>query len=523
VDRAPQISAVGGALRRTAWWWLPTLVGAALILPALGRIPGLHADEAWSLFRVTELQNGARPLDGMTFYTGALYQYLAWPFISIFGLTAGALRAVGALGALLGIWLVGVSLRPWLGERVVLLLGLTLATSPAVVSLARFGVEIAALTPPLTALALFGFSYAARSPIRARSVLASVGGGVALGLAAYSHLLSSALPVALGLGLIVAYRGALLRRVEVWAAVGGIVLGLIPRLIGVAAAGGLGAFLSPAGQAPDSVPDLPALPGLLLGGWDGGRVYQRFAGVSAGAWPYPLVALVALAVLRRRAGVSARPTRATAAALGTLALAVVLANMLAIRLALRYFIVPLWALPVLLAWFARALVDHPLVYYRRRATALLLAVAALNVVYLGVDYFAPFVRHGGGLSVFRMGTRVLETSDHFVRTDDLFAALRARGIRRLYANAFIVMPLRIHDAAHTIEMTIWPQPSPPGDRAALDTPTALVFYNGPSPQAGEEDARRFGERFVVGQILYERAPGFPPVFRVYVARAANPP
>ena len=44
-------------------------------------IPGLHVDVAWVLLRILDITNGARPFSGMNFYTGAMNEYLAWPFV----------------------------------------------------------------------------------------------------------------------------------------------------------------------------------------------------------------------------------------------------------------------------------------------------------------------------------------------------------------------------------------------------------------------------------------------------------
>jgi hypothetical protein len=76
--------------------FLALAIGAALLLPKLGTIPGLHGDEPGSACGLTRSSRPA--LDrwgGMTPYTGPLYQYLLAPVLALGGYEVAALRSLG--------------------------------------------------------------------------------------------------------------------------------------------------------------------------------------------------------------------------------------------------------------------------------------------------------------------------------------------------------------------------------------------------------------------------------------------
>ncbi len=492
--------------------WLPTLIAAALLLPSLSSIPGLHGDEAWILLRVRELAHGARPWDGMNFYTGAVHQYLVWPFVHLAGERVIALRLPGALLSLAAVTLTGFSLRRLVGERTALACGLLLATAPAVQALARFAIEVAALTPFCMALALAAYAFVATRPRSWATILVAFAGGIPLGIAAYSHLV--ALPIAAAAGLVaVAFYGLrLVRRPEPWAALLGFAFGFAPRLAAIVSMGGPLALLRRSAGGPSFVPDLAYLPWLLQQTWDGRLIYQRFAASPGTAWPYPLAALVIVLGLRGWARVPWRPTRAAAAALAFVALASMATMAIAPHSAVRYFIGVLWVIPPLLGWLARPLLEHSQIRFLRAGALTIAAVVLLNVGNFIASYLVPFSAQGGGLSVFPIGTRLVETSNHFVRTDRLYRALRERGIRRVYGNFFITMPLRVHDRQGALEIIQWGHAHAPGDSQFGAPPTAIVFYDeGTAPDV-----------ITSGPARYARDRSFPPLFRVYLGDPASP-
>jgi hypothetical protein len=145
----------------------------------------------------------------------------------------------------------------------------------------------------------------------------------------------------------------------------------------------------------------------------------------------------------------------------------------------------------------------------------------LNLWGFSGGYLRPFQEAGGGLSTFQMGARLRETSNHFVRTDRLYAQLRAQGIRRVYGNFFITMPLRVYDQQHALEIDTWRRSDPLGDASVVNTPTALLFYDDPAAEDVPWDPRHLGQ-IRRGPALYQRHAAYPPLFRVYVAQPPAP-
>jgi 4-amino-4-deoxy-L-arabinose transferase-like glycosyltransferase len=502
---------------------LPLLLAAALLLPWLAVVPGLHGDEAWVALRVRELQHAAEQgqgfarlrgsggLDGMNFYTGALHQYLVWPVIAALGESTLALRLPGVLVTLVALALVGRTADRLLGRPTAVAAGLLLASSPALVTYGRFALEVTALTPVLAAGATAGFAFAAGRRPSLATLAAAGAGGLGLGLAAYSHLV--ALPLALTVAVVAAgfYGRQLFGRPETGIALVGMVLGFLPRLLVLARAENVGHWLDRSG-GPSFVPDLRYLPALLEWGFDGRILYQRFAGARGDAWPYPLVAAAVLLGLRLAAGPGLQPTRAALAAGTALVVGAISTTALAPHLAPRYFVVWLWALPLSLAWLARPLWGDRRIWVRRATLVVVAFVIACNLAYLATAYFQPFLRTGGRLSTFKLGTRLTETSNHFTDTRGLLTALQRAGIRRVYAGFFIAQPLRVLDRERALTIVTWNKGDPPAREEQFGAPaTAFIDYAGDGPDVIDR-----------GTVRYYRERGFPEHFRVYVAEVMSP-
>lgn len=506
------------------------VVGLALATVGANTIPGLHADEAWVMLRVREIADGARPLFGMNHYTGALHQYLAWPFLAASGFQVWGLRLVGALANVAAL-LVGLDLLRRLHPAeptVWRWTGALCVTAAPFVVFSRFGIETAMLEPVLVLGALW-LLLAVPEPRRAGALA-----GLTLGLAVYNHALALAAIAAILIGALAGQGWNVWRHPRMRWLVMGLAIGLLPTGIGqllpspatptnpVAA----GSASPPPSTMPDSaevleflwrlVLDLAAVPFILAGMLDGGLLFQRVAGERLlPVIPHASVALVVCACLafRHGRGASWSPIdRAILAAALVLPLVTVL---IAPRLALRYFQLPALLLPYALARFAQA------AFIPRFAAGLLAAMLALQVGYLATNYFWAFARSGGRLSDFAIGWTMVETSNHLVRTDRLYRELVAAGVRGVIGDPFTARPLAALDipsgrlSVRLVEAwelaTVAAAPDPAAG------PIAIVGHarDGAARKDHLSD-RRDAEQFDIGGYRYRRAPGFDPRFVVFL-------
>ena len=82
---------------------------------------------------------------------------------------------------------------------------------------------------------------------------------------------------------------------------------------------------------------------------------------------------------------------------------------------------------------------------KRLAAGLLAAVIALDLTYVLVDFHVAFARTGGRPAVFPLGSRLDETSDHFMRTDRLYQQLADRRVQGVLADHFLATTLAYHE------------------------------------------------------------------------------
>jgi hypothetical protein len=402
------------------------------------------------------------------------------------------------------------------------------ATSAPFVLFSRFATEITALAPVLIfgglrALQLGWFGTTARA-----RVAWSACGGALLGLAVYNHMAAAGNVAGICVGLVV-YQGwhlgwRCLTDTRGYAFLAGLSLGVLPRILQIVNLGGrqqgpLGRLAETWSTGPAA--DLAHLPGLLLGMVDGDLLYQRFVGGSL-LWVMPTFsgALLLLVLLRGYLGAFRVQSGYVALATGLL-VSVAFTTLIAPTLALRYFEVPVLLMLYCLVRLAKScqvsarLQSRPALV-QRAVTLLLSCVVVSQVVYVTVNYFYAHRTTGGQVSVFALGTRLKETSNHFIRSDRLYAELVARNVRAVFADNLVRWPLDYYDGERaTLETAeIWEL-----ERIVVpnDALSAIVAYNGPTSYSGKEvvDLSARGELFI-GNSRFTRATGFDAHFLVWL-------
>ncbi|HEY8154547.1 MAG TPA: hypothetical protein VII72_10510 [Myxococcota bacterium] len=504
-----------------------SLAALAILCLKLGEIPGFHGDEAWLLPHVRAIAAGERPLDGMNAYNGALHLYALWPVFESFGYRLEVLRAAGAVAAAAtAAVLVAASRLPLFGGASPVWVTALLVSSPAFVLFSRFATEVTTLLPLLCFGGLLLIAHAFEARGARRAWLAGTG-GMSIGLASWVHVLAAAPAVAAGLALLLFAPRRTIREPALPLAAAGFLAGFSPRLLSMLAGPGAGTWTDRLATILSGrfARDFAAQPGVLAGGLDGGLLYQRFVG---GSWipvlPYATGALLLVTGLRLWRGRGQRPERRE---LALVAFVVILADLTVVltpALSLRYFLFVFLFAPLLLAALAAPLLAAREARTRWIARATLASVLALNVGYVTVNYFVAFLRTGGSSSVFPLGRRQLETSNHFLRTDLLYAQLRERGIEIVLAKDFIVLPLAGYDIAHAALRTVKipPDRPPPLEPLLEGRPAAVVYYAGPEVYRGRVWDLRGRESLQVGPLTLPRDDSFDPHFLVFVSRPAGP-
>ena len=513
-----------GWLRSYAGEIALSVLGLLMLLMGLGQIPGLHADEAWTIQTVARLEQGARPLSGMNQYTGALHLYLLWPLMEIWGYRVEVVRAVAAVCGALCLLLCMLLYRALRGDGRATWVGMLLVSSPSAVAFFRFGVEITTVVPLLSLTALLLLTRVATDPaprsatVNVRAVVA----GLLFGLAAYTHVIALCMPLAVALAAAVVTRGRALGRRAVWQAALGFVAGFAPRLTQLFSLGEAWTSSRMADSSPGQLlHDALWSPLLLSGLWDGGLIYQRFAGACLlPVVPYASAALLALALWRAALHLTRRaPLTVTEVAAPLLvSLYLVLLLVVSPALSLRYFSLLLLLLPVVLVVLAGPIMDRG-ARSRLVVQGVLCAVVLLNGLYLAGNYFFAFSKSGGAVAVFPLGQRLTETSNHFVRTDLLYPQLVQRGVDLVMGTHFIVGPLAVHDRQRgrlRFEEFQPGEQAPPAPPGVTPGSTALVFYNGPMVHGGETFDMRPRQVIISRGRRFVRAPLFTRNFLVFI-------
>ena len=462
------------------------LAGVLLTL-GVSHLPGVSQDEAWVFFRVREISAGARPVAGMSFYTGALHQYLVWPFLELFGYKIGVLRTVAALCNLSALFFaMRMVARLNMGERTHLWFGLLLGTTPIFLLMGRFGVELTSLGFLLVSLGVFLILRALQTTRGPRLVLALLG-GLSLGVASYNHLLMIVVPTALGLSFLAVYRKATFTNSVTWFCLVGFLLGWSPQLFLMlvgesqswadASQGMAGA--TEAVLETRILGELPLLPEILARNWDGALVYRRFAGPNW-IWviPYPVLAGLILLFFRIRAGaLRAKPSRTTAIVLLFLLFLLLGTVVISTGLSTRFMVVPVAVGPLLLVMAA----SKGLGVGRRAAPYILASVALLNVGYMTTNFFIDYSRTRGVASIYPLGKQLIESSTTFVSTEALYGELVDADFELILANETIAGPLMVHDwDRRELNVRFWRlATTPPSDFGDAVSSVAVIYHNGP--------------------------------------------
>ena len=511
--------------RRIAEACILVLAGV-LLLSGVWRLPGISQDEAWVLFRVHAISEGERPVAGMTFYTGAMYQYLVWPFLELFGYRIGVLRTIAGLCNLTGLFLaIRLVARLDINERAHLWFGLLLGTTPIFVLLGRFGVELTSLGFLLTSLGLWSTVRALQTSGGSRIGFAALG-GLSLGLAVYNHFLMIVVSISLGLSLLLVYRRAVLTSPVTWWCLLGFFVGWGPQLFLMLA--GESQTWADAGQgmaaASEAVittrllGELPHLPEIVARNWDGALVYRRFAGPNW-IWvvPYPVLVLLTLLFFQLRVGAFRRkPSRTTATVILFLVLVLLGTVTISTGLSTRFFVVPISVCPLLLVIAA----SKGAGIGSRAAPRLLACVALLNMGYLATNFFVDYTRTQGVVSVYPLGNQLIESSTTFVNTDELYHELVEADVELILANETIAGPLMVHDwDQRRLNVRFWRlATSPPSDFGGAFSRVAVVYHNGPISwnRATEVFDISDIEEIQSDEVIYRLDPRFDEHFRVFV-------
>jgi hypothetical protein len=496
-----------------------------------GDVPGLHADEAWVFIRCKEIDAGVFHLNSYNGYTGTLHHFLIFPFFKLFGYRVGVLRAASACLTTLAVFffmLLVKRLHP--GRRYHIPAGLFLGTLPLFITQSRYCVETTSLVPLLSFAGLYFMALAATANRPSREIKTAMAGGACFGLAAYSHIVALPVPAAFFCAFALVYPQALpaRRKMLLWS-LAGFTTGFSPRLAWLAKNAFFpSADVAPAGPALPNflgfLGDISSLPAFFAGALDGPLVFRRMTGeCMVPILPYVSLALPALAL----AGLllKKQPSRFDVAAL--LAVALLLLADLAITpcLALHYFEPPLLFTAYFIVRLCGPLLNADSGALRRLGSAAMALLVAGNIFYVSTNFFAQFRMRGGGLSVFTVGKRCLETSNGFVSVKNLHAGLRERRVVAAAGPFFILCPLLVYDMPFgTLKPISMPDSSlPPPDSFPAGRRCAIIYYNGPLPLSPPGFIRNVGvvgppreARIRSGTRVFRADGGFDGKFKVYI-------
>lgn len=498
-----------------------------------GNVAGLHVDEAWIFARVKELAAGAHHINGMNGYTGALHQYLLYPVFEIFGYRLEVLRIACAFFNTLAILFAMLCVRVLhSGKNLHLLVGLLLCTFPVFVTQARFCIELTCLNPLLTFAGLYLLAKAVHSGRSRRRMALAAAGGACLGLAAYNHIIGITLPLALFATVVVFYRRELFKNLGgVLCVAAGFFMGFFPRLISYVSSflhHSRGGRISGEGHFRlfNFLPDITHVPAVFSGIWDGGLVFLRVTGKNlVPVLPYVTVSMIALLFVNLF-WLKTRPSRRDSAMLFGAFLFVLAIMVITPGLAIQYFELPSLFLPYFLVRLVAPLLEKGSKVQRGIGMAAMGLILSLNLLYVSADYFAEFCMTKGTIGVFRLGNRIMETSNHFVDVENLHRQITGRDITVVASLYPIVLPLWVYDLPiKTLRFVSFTNASPGADSFPdASKKMAIIFYNGPTPALNAVWIRKpevmnppAGDSIRAGPLLFRRDETFDRHFRVFVA------
>ncbi len=408
-------------------------------------MPGLHGDEAWAGLRAATIVAGARPIVGMNYYTGALHQYLVAGTFVLFGTGTWTLRFPSVVGALLTLACFAWVAFKLLPRTQATLSVVFLAISPFFLIYSRIAMETLALNPLLAVAAMACLIKGIDEAHAARRFGLLVGAGTCVGMGIWTHFIFVSVIPPLLLFALVRSKGRVVFSTAPLAVALGLGLGLLPRVVQAfrahESAGAAAAQLATSiGLVSRNIREWP---GLYLQLAEGDLIFQRHFGDVVMPSPHIVAAAFAIAAVlllndyRKLEFLSLNSKIAAFTAL-----LFVCTMVISPENSDRYFLLPLFLTPVILATAIVAVYDLLKPWRPTLAWLVVLLAVVWRAGYFGVNFFGA--EPGGKFSTFNLG-RQLETSNHFVSTDELYAKLVALNVERFSAEFFISQPLQFLD------------------------------------------------------------------------------
>lgn len=380
---------LSGKVDEKLLWILPSVVLVALMVFALGSIPGIVRDEAIFGLVAIDIVDGARPVRGyFNEYTSPLYYYLVAFVFKLFGESVWSLRLASILfNALAVAALVDVIRRH--DPRLAIYTLWLLITMPAFVVFSRMAGENFALNAFFVFGGIWCFAVLGASESKLKSRVGYALAGLSFGLGVWNHII--VLPTVVAV--VIAYlawhrpdRRQLLKSAPAFLAGG--FIAAIPKLSLIIWAGHR---LIPA----SSRDQLASLQSSLLNfiytlGGDGLFVRRTGEIVLSMHWFLPAV-FVAAAMYALSGRVESKYKRAWLVVLTCLALSFAGTWFIApqVTLGSRFWLLPLWFSAVAMAVAVAAIGDA------RKRFVIGTVVVLVNLTAVGTNYFFAFARTGG--------------------------------------------------------------------------------------------------------------------------------
>jgi 4-amino-4-deoxy-L-arabinose transferase-like glycosyltransferase len=409
--------------------YLALAIAFATLIPFLGSVPGLHGDEAWAGVRASEILHGARPLLGMNEYTGPFHQYLIAAIFSFAGYSVTALRLTTAICFLLTVpiyfWVAKFLFDEWTAA----IAALVLVTCPFFMGYGRIATENFALNP-LLALASVALLMPTRRPLSLLS-------GICLGLGCWNHVIFFAWALSLLFTAVCFYRAKIFRSYHFYFCLIGWFL-----IAGVRALAGLPSINSGGMQLSSIFERIYEWPMIFAQTLHGDSLFLRFTGAIKMATPQILAPVIVAGSIFNLYRHFKRPLPFERHVLMLLFFVLslfVITAVISPGNSDRYFLLPLFCAPLLVAVFFRQITLQ-----RDFAPIVVLAIfLGLQLARIEINYFQSFIESGGREAEFSLGS-MRETSNHFVDTKALGDKLRSLGAQRVLAEFFISMPLQFY-------------------------------------------------------------------------------
>jgi hypothetical protein len=372
------------------------------------------------------------------------------------------------------------------GRTIGCLAALVLVCLPAFAAYGRVAFEVFALNPLLALLAILLILKSESRTLPIKGFLLCVS-GVCLGLGTWNHIIFLSVPVGL---LTVAFhqkRFRLFLDQGFYSVCGGMLVALAPRFYYALNHGGH--LASQSGSFHDVCQRFSEWPAMLVGIIDGNLIYQRFSGEVALRLPGVVLLVFAVGTLLyfRRKGWS-WSLRAKQVIIFSVFLYFTTVLICPYN-ADRYFLLILYVVPLFVALAFREV--FRIGCLRQFWPIVVLAFALIELARTGDNYFASQHNSHGRGSTFRLGSNE-ETSNHFIRSDELYERLVALPARHIYAEFFIAEPLQFYDLEKRQFNSIQVVESASQVPSRFDDPDGsyVVVYDGGKRRIGAKDFQR---------------------------------